>query len=812
MLLAALEYQKKPASQPFSLHSAYEYLPKNIPLLREMYQLTVKTAEKQETIKFAVIGIIEQLDNTDLKAIYSKLSNHLEDEDPIIHFYEPFLAEYDIDEKNNRGVFYTPKQVVDFIVRGVDHLLKTKLDKPQGLSTYSQGNPEKSVHLLDPATGTGTFIISAVQHSNLKQLGEEIFKKQFQNTVKNHILKHFYAFELMVAPYTIAHLKLTLELQRLGFDFESVYNDSDKDNDRLKIYLANTLDAPKELTDYHTQGFGAYFESITREVQDANRVKTQEPVLVILGNPPYSVSSSNKGAWITELMDSYKKAVRSERNIQPLSDDYIKFIRFAQWKIEQTGQGIVAMITNHSFLGGLIHRGMRQELMKTFDEIYLMDLHGNTTVGEKNPSSGVDQNIFPIRQGVCIFFFIKKKTPLEKAEVYHAELWGDKKTKLGLLGAQKFYSVKWQRLDPEKTQNFFFAPKNINYSSEYNNYVSLERIFSIYSSGIKTHHDNELVSFDKFTANTNKKYLYRPFDIRYINYDLKKVERHRFEVMRHILHSNIALINCNQFSSKQYFTSFVTNILTDISSQPFASYHIFPLYSYESDLLSSKYPNINLEFIEQFDRKLFPEKYQQTIDLIDKMHEEKPVPTITPQQIFYYAYAILHTPTYRTRYTEELKIDFPRLPLTTNKDLFYKLVEKGNELVNLHLLGENPFDERTTIFADSGKWNVHMNSLETDEEVTEDKKYLVTKVLYDPVGLKVYFNDYSYFEGIEKEVWEFYIGGYQVLDRWLKERKKHNRILSSEDMIHFMKIVVSLRETINLMKEIDRLIPEWPMK
>jgi predicted helicase len=846
LFLASLEYTEKHPEQKFTLTTAIDFLPKNVPILHDLYSLVKKVSKDIPSVHRATESLVDQLESADLERIRAKLVEHKPGEDPVIQFYEPFLNEYDPKEREARGVYYTPKPVVDFIVRSVDHLLETKFGKKDGFA-------DEDVNILDPATGTGTFLMSAIQQvyfrtkKKYEALGEDLVRKNFNDIVLKHILKHFYGFELMVAPYAIAHLKLTLETERLGFDFAETYADDDPYNDRFQVFLANTLDnpdsPPKDL-------FG--FDSISKESEKARHVKKNKPILAILGNPPYSnFGMMNKQPWILKLLDDYKKNL-GEKKIN-LEDDYIKFIRFAQWKINQTGQGVFAMITANSFLDGITHRRMRESILETFDEIYIYNLHGNSRKGETCSDGSKDENVFNIQTGVSINIFVKIAEDSEHCKVYSADAWGRKCEKYEMMD-QEFEKVKWEEVDyrgfnqtflSTKWSEFlgklnFFVPSADDVSEkivEYGDGWGVQEIFGEYNSGIQTKRDGLTIQFEdekldeiikdfekletesirrkyelvadgrdwtidfakKDLRENEKKYVdieYRPFDIRRTIFTGKSkgfVAYPRTQTMKHMLEPNLGMVGTRILPDDNFQHIFCVNSLIDIHVVSDQNY-LFPLYLYpetnQESLLgeTERTPNLNPEFLKEFSAKLGF--------------------TPSPEEIFYYAYAVFHCPTYRTRYAEQLKIDFPRLPLTEDKELFKKLVQKGNELVNLHLLGENPFDDSATIFDDNSKWHVSVGG--TKPENTEDWK--VEMVEYIPADKRVYVNKGQYFEGIEKETWEFMIGGYQVLDKWLKDRKKAERCLSADDLMHYMKIVVSLRETQRVMKEIDELIPNWPMK
>ena len=580
-------------------------------------------------------------------------------------------------------------------------------------------------------------------------------------------------------------------------------------------------------------GFGLGL-AIAEEANAANEVKRDKPIMVVLGNPPYSVSSHNQGTHIEELMDRYKEAVRSERNIQPLSDDYIKFLRFAHDRIERTGYGIVGMITNHAWLSGLIHRGMREELMKAFPEIYVLDLHGSSRIGESAPDGGPDKNVFDIQQGVGISLMVRPDTDeLPEPKLHHADLYGPRPAKNEHLAETDITDTAWAELSPQQP-NFFFIPRDLTRESEYKEGWSVADIFPVNSSGIKTHRDRFVIDFDRDSLQDRiaafrspnlsddhiedqfglrdtrdwklsearrilqsdqnwqaafQKVLYRPFDKRWLCYHDAMLDWPRRELMQHMLRENLALIATRQWAAHKHFVMLSTRWLTEISSQPFAPYNVCPLYLYpeEGTTEQGRRPNLNPEFVKEFARKLGLESIDDGQGNLDN--------TFGPEDVFYYAYGVFHSPTYRERYAEFLKIDFPRLPLTSDRELFAALVEKGKRLADLHLMREKGQIGEAPAFNIPGSNEV-------------------ARVRYDDANQRVYINKQQYFAGVEPEVWEFQIGGYQVCQKWLKDRtiKKLGRALNDDDVIHYRNIVLALRETRQLMAEIDKVIPGWPVE
>lgn len=860
LFLAFLEHIHRGKEEEITLTSAIDYLPTNVPILADLYSLVRQVSKSNVKIQNATQLLIDQLKVSQMDRIYHKLVEHKPGEDPVIQFYEPFLKEYDPKEREARGVYYTPKPVVDFIVRSVDIILKEKFGKEKGLAN-------ESVQVLDPATGTGTFLMSAIQEiytaiqkENIA-LGAEMVQKEFNKIVVSHILKHFFAFELLVAPYAIAHLKLTLLLEELGFNFVSTKSDSDNDNDRLKIYLANTLDDPNAKGDQGQaeEDFESIaFPSIPVESEKARKVKNDAPIIAIIGNPPYSSVSTNMGKWIKELINDYlyidgiRIEEKSKRN--NLQNDYVKFIRFAQWKLFQSEKGVIGFITDNSYLDGRTFRGMRKNLLDTFSEIYILNLHGDSKRKEKTPDGLTDKNVFDITQGVSIVFLIRNTKIQGHGRVYYSDLFGSsKQIKFDWLNTHSFTDIT-KKLLP-KSPNYYFIPIDTLMEEEWNSFISIKDIFSAYGTGIKTNRDGFVVDFDanqllarmsdfynndisdddiaqkyklkenyvwkvlkarsKFrlspiSINKAINFNYRPFDTRKLYFDDAVVFNPRKVITTQFYQKNLGFMTSNQISTGSFHHTFVSNLPLDICSlslQTREAVVCAPLYIYSGSTQGSlldesniRKHNLSSEIIKNILDRL-------KLDFIPDGQGDL-LKTIGPEGVFYYSYAVFHSPTYRKRYIEQLKIDFPHLPLTGDRELFTKFVGFGRELVNLHLFGENPFDSSKTLLNEPDKWNIKIGG----QRQSNSEDWKVTDGRYDDVNKRVYVNPTQYFEGVEKEVWDFMIGGYRVCESWLKYRNKAERSLSTNDLKHFMKIVVSLRETIRIMKEIDQAIPEWPLK
>lgn len=564
--------------------------------------------------------------------------------------------------------------------------------------------------------------------------------------------------------------------------------------------------------------------SLAEESHLAGKVKKETPILVVLGNPPYSGHSTNIGDWISKEIRAYYQVdgkPLGEKNPKWLQDDYVKFIRFAQWKIDQAGEGVLGFITNHSYLDNPTFRGMRQSLMNSFDHIYFLDLHGNSLKKEKCPDGSKDENVFDIQQGVAIGLFIKKKG-LKKNMAY-AEQWGLREKKYDWLLRDDIKTTGWKQIKP-KSEFYLFVPRDEATLDRYNQYPKVTEIFPVNSVGIVTSRDSFVIDFNKDALkrrvmmfrdtklpdeiicetfklkdnvnwrlkqarervrqdeeweNAITKILYRPFDTRWIFYHDEVIERSRKEVMRHMMQENISLCAMRQVALGEKYTHFLVseNI---VDNRTFLSgkgiIQQFPLYLFpetdKKDLFSTtelghKTQNINPDLLSG----------------LSKAYGKKP----TPEEIFYYIYAVLYSNTYRTKYAEFLKTDFPRVPFTKSYKTFLEMGKYGKELFDLHLLKSPDLDPPIARFQGKG-----------------DNR--VEKPRYSETEQRVYINVIQYFEGIEKEVWEYQIGGYQVLEKWLKDRKK--RVLGLEDIQHYCRVATALKRTIEIQEEIDIAYPK----
>ncbi len=833
-----------------------EMVPVTNPFLKELLETFLNIGGRKAKIDFDELGVQDVVEflndpNTKIDAILRDFGNKTRQEDPVIHFYELFLKEYDPEQKVKRGVFYTPQPVVSYIVRSVHELLQTEFKLEDGLAStitwreisakdknikIPEGTSPDSffVQILDPAVGTGTFLVEVIDviHRHLSkkwvELGYNEKKRldSWNEYVPKCLLTRLYGYELMMAPYAVAHMKIGLKLIETGYHFGV--------GERLRVYLTNALEPA---TDDKNIG-GDWFYALAHEAQAVNAVKRHQRFTIVIGNPPYSGHSSNRDEWITRRVQDYyfvNGLPLGERNPKWLQDDYVKFIRFAQAIISQSPLGVLGYITNHSYSDNPTFRGMRCSLMTTFDKLRFFDLHGNSKKKEKSPNGRSDGNVFDIQQGVAILLASRLSTNHSANCVCHAHLWGSRVEKYSRLTGTSVDTTGFSQLAP--TEPFYlFVPQDVNLRSEFELFPSVANIFLINTMGITTGRDQLCVSYnekeaeakiEEFVSNVSERDLiirfglsnksgwniaharktmrsqglsqlcyrtiaYRPFDIRILYLNSAIVGRSRLEVMEHMKNGkNIGLCSTRQVNGN-FRHVFCTSLLANdclVSLESGERTYLFPLWLFPlenqpADFLDEKVtrPNFNSGFIKTFIQKLNLARagmYGLPKDL-------------TTEDIFHYAYGVFHSPSYRSRYAEFLKIDFPRLPLTSSLELFRSLAKLGGELVALHLMESSKLEKYITKF-------VGGRNPEVEKVTWSDETVWIDKV--KSIG----------FNGIPENVWNFHIGGYQVCEKWLKDRK--GRKLSKDDIEHYQKVVVALNETIRLMTEIDKVIDAhggWP--
>lgn len=789
-LFAARLNDKTP--EDFSRQEALNLIPKTSEFLRNMFQ-QIAGLDPDPRIEWVLDDLVLAFGITDMQKILDGYNEDTKRQDPMMHFYEDFLAAYDSSLRKARGVWYTPQPVVSFIVRVVDEILQKEFHLPEGLADYSKVPHNVSVpqsldkrtsdgkkhvtkelfrvQILDPAMGTGTFLSEIIRQVRQKFEGNDGIWNQYASTC---LLPRLYGFEVMMAPYTIAHMKLYMQLKDNGALISN-------EPPRLNLLLTNSLEEANDDTD----SLFSYWLSL--ESKKASIIKRDCPVMVMIGNPPYSGESQNKSEWIMKLMESYKKEPGgklplNERNPKWLNDDYVKFIRLAQDYIEKNGEGVIGFINPHGYLDNPTFRGMRWNLLKTFDKIYTIDLHGNSKKKETCPDGSKDENVFDIMQGVSINLFVKtgKKGKDELGKVYHKDLYGLRQQKYDFLDGATLGNVGYEEMKP-KAPMYFFVPKNFALQEEYDKGFKVDELFSQNSMGVTTGHDKELVSFHPFNTGSNVEYYYRPFDKLWLDYDLGKVVRPREAIMKHLRKDNMSLCLIKVNSSVDgIFKVLVTSGITDktlLSSKD--NTNVFPLYIYKENMgQEERIVNFNKELYDKIAKGLnYLPCYDDNV-LVDPTSDYNGV--LYPQDLFDYIYAVLHSPSYRERYKEFLKIDFPRIPYPTDWEKFRDLAEKGEELRLLHLMDDLPSKTGVT-FPVAG-------SLRVDCYRWQDNR--------------VYINAEQYFEGVPESAWQFFIGGYQPAQKWLKDRK--GMTLSFEDVKHYGRIIYVLQQTERIMQEIDK--------
>lgn len=812
-----------PENTTIDLNNVQKFIPQNFGLIKALANFLKELEEENyRPIRHRVEEILGMMNHLFLAEIKKDLSFNrqlsLPDEearlferDPYIYFYEYFLHEYDARMKESRGVYYTPPPVVNFIIRGVNHILKKDFGIADGLADSQE------VQLLDFATGTGTFILES-----LLQMFEEpeiANSKPLQDRlVKDHVLKNFYGFEYLIAPYTIAHLKLSQFLRDKGFNLD----------EPLRVYLTNTLDMKKHKDQHHFP----FMQKLKAESEAAHRVK-EMPIRVIVGNPPYNVKSKNSGAIDDLVKDAYAPNDEKKMNW----DDYVKFIRFAHHKMEKIDRGIIGIITNNSYLNAVTLRQMRNRLLKDFNAVYILNLHGNSLTGELAPDGKQDANVFDIRVGTCITFLVKTNAKPKSCKVYYDAIKSSKRLDkykqlaagdMGLFKqldvvsfSKKFAATRWGNRFAEPLS--FFVPGSDGYVERletYGDFWGMTEIFSHYNSGIQTKRDAftihqtketlQQVLVDCRTMKTEalrQKYdlpedgrdwtiedavksiekeklrienaitiTYRPFDERFtvLNKTSKGfIAYPRYETMRHLLEDNIGILFTRLLSTDRFLHVFCGSNPTDLNTVSINSKeqtYTAPLYLYPS---SDGHPNM---FSPNEKQENLQPAFRQWLD-------QKYGKQFEPEQVLGYIYSVLHSPIFRKRYQEFLKIDFPRIPFADDPKTFEKLSSLGWDLVQSHVMKAIPNGPSVSFLKDG------------------DNK--VEKVEYDPETKRLYINEEQYFSNVPQEAWNFVVGSYQVLDKYLKERKKTERPLGLAELKHIPKVVRILCFTHAQMQKID---------
>lgn len=786
-----------PTPGTFTRQEAAQLIPQTNPFLRKLFQY-ISGYDIDSRIEWIVNALADVFRATNLPLMLKDFGRSGQKNDPMIHFYETFLSEYDPALRRSRGVWYTPVPVVRFIVAAIDDSLKADFALQKGLADTGQvtvkvdtqninsrtkkiEQEEKQVHkvqILDPATGTGTFLAEVLKQIHTRFEGQ---KGVWSSYVEEHLIPRLNGFELLMASYAVAHLKLDLLLQETGY--------KPRNPERLHVYLTNSLE------EYHPDTGTLFASWLSKEANEANYIKRDTPVMVVLGNPPYSRHSMNKGHWLGKLLESYKKEPGTniklrERNSKWLNDDYVKFVRYAQHFIDKTGYGVVGYITNHGFIDNPTFRGMRWSLLKSFNKIFVIDLHGNSNIVEAVPSGSANENVFDIKQGVAITIAIRSK-PMAKNEVAsikHIDVYGTREEKYAFLESSTLSKIKFQDV-LLREPFYFFKNKSYRYVKEYGAWPSLSQIYKSYSTGYYTSCDEIVIgdsakdlraklkksSLDiSFDPAKVRKTTFRPFDIKYVYYDEHLLTRARAKFVARLPDDNIIIITGKSTKNHTADHFYIGDVLSELKcGESSKGSYMFPLWVNESsqgDGFLAEESNINSKVLEQY-REIVGAK-------------------TSPRAVHMYIYAVMYSPSYRTIFEENIKENFIHIPYPTDAKSFTKLSRHGETLFRLHTLTDPALDHLITSFPEDGDNLISRSIGKGDWKVDEESG-----------GVRVWINDEQYFDEIPVETWELSVGGYFPAQKWLKDRKGSE--LSFNEIIDYQRVIVALAETVRIMGDID---------
>ncbi|WRC34390.1 N-6 DNA methylase [Helicobacter pylori] len=820
--------------EKINLDNVRSSIPENFAVIREMADF-LKKLDAIKEIQWLLNEILSLINHVDMDSILKDLND---DKDPYLHFYETFLSAYDPKLREKKGVYYTPDSVVKFIINALDSLLKTHFkDAPLGLKSALDN---ENIKLLDFATGTGTFLLEAFRKAlevrKTSDGGTSTKEDKYQN-----LLKQFYGFEYLIAPYAIAHLNLSQA-------FKEEFKKPLKENDALQIILTNTLIQPSEIVAY--RGLQPIFE---KELKSAQEIKKNENILIITGNPPYSGASENKGLFEWEVKATYgiepefqtieieknvkltdkiqtllssvqiqkqsgsknalkelkklhsKYKLQKEKNPKWLLDDYVKFMRFAQNKIESLGHGLFGFISNNAFLDNPTFRGLRRSLLECYDELYILNLHGNARKKEETPQGATDENVFNIMQGVSINLFVKK-VQTTKPKIYYYDVYGERAEKYAFLDQNDLNGINWFELAPREPF-YLLLPQKTPLLEEYEQGFSVQEMFQISSVGIVTGKDRIFIAnnteglkeqvlkyCNEFNEQCVKDIHYRPFDIRKVYYDTKKLERARENTFKHMLppppptnpktpnqtRKNVALNIARQSKMHGEWRYVMAHKeLVDInliaSAGSMGVGYNYPIYQFNN-------PNYTENFTPEF-RSFIDKHYSHHFE---------------PLEVLGYIYALLYSPNYRKRYEDFLKADYPKILFTNNKDLFRALSLLGIELIGLHVLNKESLNHSFEKLKDA-------TIGESCYKESHDCNPIIKKPTYNESDQRLYINHSAYFRGVSQEIYDYRIGGYGVLDKYLKSHKNEPC-----DFDHVSSIIKVIARTIEIQKTLGFLTSDLP--
>ena len=790
----------------FSRQEALELLPKSNPFLRSLFTY-IAGYDLDDRISWIIDDLARVFQACDVARLMEGFGKLTGQSDPFLHFYETFLAAYNPSKRKSCGVWYTPEPVVNFIVRAVDEVLQSEFGLADGLADTSKvtidwdtgqrevtrkGNFRKDgtnvierrdvhrVQILDPATGTGTFLAEVIKQIAPKVQG--VAPGMWSSYIEQDLIPRLHGLELLMASYAMCHMKLDMILTELGYKPTAT-------PPRFSVFLTNSLEEGEPANT--TLPFARW---ISQEADGANKIKRDMPIMCVIGNPPYLGEGGISKGWIGDLMDDYKKepggkVKLQERNPKWLNDLYVKFIRMSSHLIEKNGEGVLGFITNHGYVDNPTFRGMRWHLLNTFDRIWVLDLHGNAKKKEVAPDGKPDKNVFDIQQGVSIIVAVKRKGKRKDsklAEVYRQDEFGSRNEKYRQLRSQTLASYAFGRVT-NSAPRYLFREWPLEIEPIWQRGFSLGEFMPVNSNGIVTGSDKKFISSDTATLRNAwednypnelqetdiKPIAYRLFERSFLAADTKRVERLRLEVMRHYFNAtdgNLGLLVSKQVRDFVFSHVWVTPHASEaifLSPTTATNAMNLPLYLYPDDEHD----------VEQDRRVNFdPKPYERLQELATH-------PLLgTPDEIavFDYIYGVLHCPAYRETYAEFLKIDFPRIPWPSSPETFWGVSAKGTELRKLHLMeldaiGETPF----SFFGDGD--NV------VDKPTYKDGK--------------VWINETQHFDNAPEVSWGLFIGGYQPAQKWLKDRK--GRALSFSDVKHYQCILKILSKSDRIMATIN---------
>lgn len=820
-------------AHPFNRDSAANLIPRNNKFVRGIFNELCGN-NVHPAISWIIDDLVTMLNAADTKYMFEK--DLKKDRDPLINFYENFLFEFAPKDKKNFGVYYTPIEIVRFIVRSIDTLLKEELQVADGLGNRDVIDHRivdellhlPQVQILDPATGTGTFLAEVVNLLADRYQDQSLF---WQKYVHENLLPRLYGFEIQVASSTVAHIKLDLVLRKSGY----IPQESDVFNIRITNSLTREISKGGANTGYW----------ISEELQEANKIKAHRPIMVMMGNPPYNGESENDTKELRKEIECYKIEPGFEKSKKHISDtkwlnnDYVQFIRLAEQYLESKGKGVLGFINPNEYLEGNTFRGMRYHLLRTFDEIYILDLHGSTKLKEKNPEDGSkDENVFSIQIGVCINIFVKKALPEGEvrpknklARVFHTNKFGKKAEKLKYINELDFHDIRFKEVELHSPM-YYFVPIDFRHMEKFYEGFAPKDLFKVGGVGMCSKRDKiayqsqigdikdtitdfqnltedqlkekyqiteesqdaplhsaiaNVISFgDKFEY--YKKLCYRPFDNKWTYFTNKSrgfIARPVYEIMKNLTlqdeQKNLGLIvgqSGRVVGDMQWNLVFVTDTITDMNVFYRGGGYVYPLYA----VVSQEETHTDGSTTQTTETsKILPNLNDEIVDKIEERLGRRP----SPEEIFDFIYAVLYSAKYRERYTEFLKRDFPHIPYPTDANTFDLLVEKGAELRKLHLM------------KDFSKWDAMQQypCLGSGSNKIEERTWR---------NNRVYINKTQYYDNVPEEVWNFHIGGYQVAEKWLKDHK--NNDLSLNDVEHYSNVLYAINHTITKMKEIDDII------